>query len=158
MHLLRPFARRLGRQPWLSAVGPRLVAVDIALQRWTGGLIAFGRLAGFTAVLLTTTGRRTGTPRTTPLMAIPDDGSLILVASNWGKPNHPAWSANLIADPSATAVVRGHAFPVTATLLKDADRAAAWHLVTGAWPAYLDYRTRSGREIRLFRLTLRPPA
>ncbi|HET9139655.1 nitroreductase family deazaflavin-dependent oxidoreductase [Actinophytocola sp.] len=155
MHVLRPFARRLGRQPWLSAAGPRLITVDMTLQRWTRGRVAFSSLAGMTAVLLTATGRRTGQPRTTPLMAIPDDGSLILVASNWGKPHHPAWSANLIAHPAATAQVRGHDFPVTATLLTDADRAAAWHTVTTAWPAYHDYATRSGREIRLFRLTLR---
>ncbi|HEU5476031.1 MAG TPA: nitroreductase/quinone reductase family protein [Actinophytocola sp.] len=153
MKLVRRLAQTLGRQPWLSAVGPHLVAMDIALQRLTGGRVAFSRFAGMAAVLLTTTGRRTGQARTTPLMAIPDDGSLILVASNWGKPNHPAWSANLIANPAATALVRGHAFPVTATLLTGPDRAVAWSTVTTAWPAYHDYATRSGREIRLFRLT-----
>lgn len=152
--LVRKLAQTLGRQPWLSAAGPRLVTLDIALQRWTAGRISFGRLAGMTAVLLTTTGRRTGQPRPTPLIAIPDGGTLILVASNWGKPQHPAWSANLMTTPTATVAVRGHTFPVTATFLNGPDRAAAWHTVTTAWPAYNDYATRSGREIRLFRLDL----
>jgi deazaflavin-dependent oxidoreductase (nitroreductase family) len=152
---LKKIAQYLSRQPWLPAVGPPLVTMDLALQRWTRGAIAFGRLAGMTAVLLTTTGRRTGEPRTVPVIAIPDRDSLLLVASNWGKPGHPAWSANLIATPQATVQTRGHTFRVTATLLTGPARTEAWTTATAAWPAYNDYATRSGREIRVFRITRR---
>lgn len=152
---LRRLARHLGRQPWLATVGPLVVDVDIALQRLTGGRVSFGRLAGLTAVLLTTTGRRTGRPRVTPLIAVPDDGALLLVASNWGRPRHPFWSANLIADPAATLELRGHRFTVTSALLTGADRDRAWARAVEVWPAYDDYAARAAREIRIFRVSRR---
>jgi deazaflavin-dependent oxidoreductase (nitroreductase family) len=148
-------AQRVARIPWLSAVGPRFVFLDTALQRWTGGRIAVARIAGLTTVLLTTTGRRTGLPRDTPLIAIPEGGSLLLVGSNWGKPGHPAWTANLIAHPEATIRTRGHSFAVTATLLTGPARAQAWSSLTATWPVYDDYTARSNRELRVFRITRR---
>src|SRR5436305_836993 len=110
------------------------------------------RLAGLTSALLTTTGRRTGLPRSTVLMAVPDGGSLILIGSNFGKPGHPAWSANLKTNPEATVHLRGHAFPVTATLLAGDERAAAWATATKMWPPFDVYADRAGREIRVFRV------
>jgi deazaflavin-dependent oxidoreductase (nitroreductase family) len=144
-------AQYLGRRPWLSKVGPRLVKTDLGLQRLTGGRISFGRLGGLTSVLLTTTGRKTGQPRSTPLIAVPDGDDLLLLGSNWGKPGHPNWSANLIANPEATAGINGRTFPIRTTLLTGEDRAAAWKTATTVWPAYNDYTDRSGREIRVFR-------
>ncbi|HEV2780125.1 MAG TPA: nitroreductase family deazaflavin-dependent oxidoreductase [Actinophytocola sp.] len=155
MKPLHRLALYIGRRSWLPKIGPRLVFVDTALQRWTGGRLALSRLGGMTSVLLTTTGRRTGLPRDTPLIAIPEGGSLLLVGSNFGKPGHPAWSTNLIAHPEATIRTRGHTFPVTATLLTGPERAEAWHTLLKVWPAYDDYTTRSGRELRVFRVTLR---
>jgi deazaflavin-dependent oxidoreductase (nitroreductase family) len=148
-------AQLIGRQPWLTAVGPRIVNADIRLQRWTGGRISFGRLAGLRSVTMTTTGRRTGQPRLAPLIAIPDGDCLLLVASNFGRPHHPHWSANLIANPNATAQINGHDFAVTATLLTGEDREQAWKTVTTSWPAYHDYQARAAREIRVFRVTRR---
>lgn len=153
MNPLWTITRRLGRQRWFASVGSQLVAVDRALQRMTGGLVAFGRLAGLNPVLLTTTGRVTGRQRTTPLVAVPDGDGFLLVGSNWGKPGHPAWSANLMVHPQATMEIRGHLFPVTATLLTGEDRDRAWHKAVEAWPAYTDYAGRADREIRLFRVT-----
>jgi deazaflavin-dependent oxidoreductase (nitroreductase family) len=151
---LRKLAHYIGRQPWLATIGPRIVGLDTTLQRWTSGRIALSRLGGMTTVLLTTTGRKTGQPRHTPLIAIPEGGSLLLIASNFGKPGHPAWSTNLIAHPDAIVRTRGHAFPITATLLTGEDRTQAWKTAAAAWPAYHEYATRSGREIRLFRVEL----
>ncbi len=155
MRTVRKVAEYIARQPWLPAAAQRIVTADITLQRLTAGRISFGRLAGLRAVLLTTTGRRTGQPRQTPLIAVPDGDSLLLVASNFGRPHHPNWSANLLANPTATARVNGHDFPVTATLLTGSARARAWTTHTETWPAYRDYESRSGREIRVFRLTRR---
>lgn len=150
---MQSLARYLGRQPWLAKLGSRLVEVDTALQRRTGGRIAFGRMGGLTALLLTTTGRKSGQPRTSPLTAIPDGGTLLVVGSNWGKPGHPAWSANLLAKPEATVEIRGHAFPVAARLLTGNERQRAWASLTETWPAYADYANRTDREIRVFRLS-----
>jgi deazaflavin-dependent oxidoreductase (nitroreductase family) len=152
---LRRLARFIGRRPWLARIGQHLVRVDITLQCVTHGRISFGGLAGLTPVLLTTTGRKTGQQRVTPLTAVPDGDSLLLIGSNWGGPQHPGWSANLIANPQATAQVRGHTFQVTATQLTGPLRTEAWATITEAWPAYLDYAERTDREIRVFRISLR---
>jgi deazaflavin-dependent oxidoreductase (nitroreductase family) len=148
---LQKLARYIGRLPWLAKMGRVLVHVDLGLQRTTRGRVSFGSLAGLTSVVLTTTGRTTGQPRKTPLIAVPDGDDLLIVGSNWGRPNHPAWSGNLLANPRATVEVRGRAFPVTATLLTGTERERAWALVTEVWPAYSDYAARAGREIRIFR-------
>lgn len=148
-------AQYIGRRPWLPRVAPRIVRTDIALQRLTRGRISLGRLAGLSSLLLITTGRHSGQPRHAPLIAIPDGGSLLLVASNFARPRHPDWSANLIANPRATARINGHDFPVTATLLTGDDRDRAWKTVTEVWPVYDFYVSRVDREIRVFRLTLR---
>jgi deazaflavin-dependent oxidoreductase (nitroreductase family) len=152
--LLR-LAQRIGRQPWLTTVGPHLVNADIAVQRLTRGQVSFSRLAGLLSVLLITTGRRSGLPRYAPLIAIPEGGSLLVVGSNFGREHHPNWSANLIANPRATARINGHDFAVTATHLTGEERAAAWKTVLTVWPVYDDYAARTSREIRVFRLTRR---
>lgn len=155
---MKPFlkmAQAIGRQPWLPKAGPYYARVDTAVQRWTGGRFSPMRLAGLTSVLLTTTGRRSGLPRSVTLLAVPDGGSLILIGSNFGLPGHPAWSSNLVTNPLATVHVRGHAFPVTATLLADADREAAWATATKMWPGFDTYAARADRHIRVFRVALR---
>jgi deazaflavin-dependent oxidoreductase (nitroreductase family) len=148
-------AQTIGRQPWLPKAGPYYARLDTAVQRVTGGRFSPMRLAGLTSVLLTTTGRRSGLPRSVSLLTVPDGGSLILIGSNFGKSGHPAWSANLKTNPEATVHLRGHAFPVTATLLAGDDRAAAWATATKTWPAFDVYAARAGREIRVFRVNLR---
>lgn len=155
---MNPFlkvAQTIGRQPWLPTAGPYYAKMDSAVQRLTGGRFSPMRLAGLTSVLLTTTGRRTGLPRSTALLAVPDGGSLIVIGSNFGKPGHPAWSANLKTNPEATVHLRGHAFPVTATLLDGEDRQVAWRTATRMWPAFDVYAARADREIRVFRVILR---
>src|SRR3990172_1480906 len=73
--------------------------------RMTGGLIGsrFGRAP---ILLLTTTGRKTGRERTTPLLYYPDGDAMVIIASNNGNPQHPIWYLNLTADPKAQVQVR----------------------------------------------------
>lgn len=104
-------------------------------------------------MLLTTIGRKTGQPRTTPLLFAPDGDGYVVIGSNWGQPHHPAWSGNLLADPSATILLDGRTIPVRATLVDGDDRARLRESLLRVWPAYATYETRSGgRDIRIFRL------
>jgi deazaflavin-dependent oxidoreductase (nitroreductase family) len=64
-------------------------------------------LSGLPVVMLTTTGAKTGQQRTSPVIAVPDGGNLVVVASNWGQRQHPAWYYNLCADSMATVTVGG---------------------------------------------------
>lgn len=139
-----------------AKVAPHVVPVmDKAVHRLTGGrfLLSASLLPG---VVLTTTGARSGLPRRTPLACMAEDGgTLVLVGSNFGRPGHPAWSANLLAHPDAAISHRGRDLLVTAALLDGDDRAAAWTALVAFWPPYAAYASRVTREIRLFRLTPR---
>ncbi|MFE7117333.1 nitroreductase family deazaflavin-dependent oxidoreductase [Streptomyces sp. NPDC057654] len=130
-------------------------AVDRAVHRLTRGrvLLSAQMLPG---VILTATGARSGQPRSTPLACMPqDDGTWLLVGSNFGRPGHPAWTANLLAHPDARVSWKGQDIAVRARLLDGAERAAAWAAVLEFWPPYAKYQERVEREIRLFRLERR---
>src|SRR5262245_57624301 len=75
-----------------------LLSVYIFLYRLTSGAIG-GRMAGLNVLLLTTTGRKTGQPRTTPLGYFKDDSNFVIIASNGGAENNPAWFYNLKSNP-----------------------------------------------------------
>jgi len=102
---------------------------------------------GTTILLLTTTGRRSGQLRTTPLIHSVDGEDFVVVASKGGAPDNPAWYENLLADPRAEVQVRGEEIPVSASTATGAERARLWTLMTEAWPAYDDYQERTEREI-----------
>jgi deazaflavin-dependent oxidoreductase (nitroreductase family) len=148
--------RWLGHQRWFAATARTMMPVDRWIQRVSKGRwTAIGR-HGMPALMLTTTGRRSGAPRTQPLLYAPDGDGYVVMGSNWGQPNHPAWSGNLIADPDATVVVDGATVPVRAELATGAERDRLRRLLIDVWPAYVTYERRAaGRELRIFRLTRR---
>ncbi|POX37150.1 nitroreductase family deazaflavin-dependent oxidoreductase [Streptomyces sp. Ru73] len=130
-------------------------ALDRAVHRLTRGkvLLSARMLPG---VVLTSTGARSGQRRQTPLACMPEPaGSWVLIGSNFGRPGHPAWTANLLKHPDAEISWRGREIPVRAVLLTGAERAAAWRAVLDFWPPYAAYQSRVTREIRLFRLVRR---
>ncbi|ONI71811.1 nitroreductase [Kribbella sp. ALI-6-A] len=148
--------RRLGHRPWFAAVGRAAVPVDRWLQRRTGGRVNILGRSALPTLLLTTTGRKSGEPRTVPLLYAPDGDSFVVTASNWGQPHHPAWSGNLLACADAVVALPGsREVPVRAVLAEGAERERVWPLVTKVWPAYDTYVERSGRHIRVFVLTPR---
>ena len=89
-----------------------------------------------------------------PLEAVPsDDGTWVVVGSNFARERHPAWTGNLLAHPDCEILVRGTTMPATATLLEGEARDAAWQQALahfGGWQAYTDI---TDREFRIFRLT-----
>lgn len=104
--------------------------------------------------LVTTTGARTGLERTQPLVLIDDGEGLLAVGSNYGRPQHPAWSHNLIAHPSCSVEFRAPPTPYRARLLEGTEREKAWATVTDFGIAYEQYQRRCvPRTIRVFRLT-----
>lgn len=156
MNAYTSLIRRLGHQAWFAAIARRLVPVDRWLARRTGGRwSAIGR-HGLPSLLLTTTGRKSGQPRTQPLLYARDGDAFVVIGSNWGQAHHPAWSANLLAHPDATASVDGTPIPVRATLATGAERDRLWRLALETWPAYRTYERRAGgRDLRIFRLAPR---
>ena len=137
--------------------GPRMMPpLERAASRLTHG--RRGPLSGAIVPSLTlyTLGARTGEPRTTALMCCPlPDGVILVTGSNFGRPEHPAWTWNLLAHPDVVVVHRGERLPVHAELVPDAEREETWRLLEENWPGYRGYERASGRELRIFRLTPR---
>jgi deazaflavin-dependent oxidoreductase (nitroreductase family) len=110
---------------------------------------------GTTILLLTTEGRRSGEPRTTPLIHRTDGGRWIVVASKGGAPANPSWFENLKANPEATIQVLGEEVPVRVSTAEGEERSRLWSLMTEVWPAYDDYQARTEREIPVVVLSRR---
>lgn len=150
-------AQHLGRQQWFASVGKKLVPADLAVQRRTGGRVSLARLGGLTSLVLTSTGRKSGLPRSVPLMYVPHGAEHIVIGSNWGQSTHPDWSANLLAHPEAEVDLVSRRVPVRARLVTGEERDRLWReVIIPTWPAYDDYARRAGdRELRVFVLTPR---
>jgi deazaflavin-dependent oxidoreductase (nitroreductase family) len=127
------------------------------IERSHGRYTALGPL-GAPTMLLTTTGAVSGQSRTTPLLFARDDDDILVAGSNFGQAHHPAWSKNLIVHPEAIATVGGKAVPVTAELLTGDDARAGFEKMIEVVPVYAEYRNRTDRSIRVFRLCARSSA
>lgn len=130
--------------------------VDPRIFRATGGRFTMTGRPTLPMLALTTTGRRSGEPRTVQLAHHRDGDDLLVVASAMGQERHPAWRHNLEADPRAEVLVRGESFPVTATLLDDAERDRLWPAIRATIPQMDTYEARTDRRIGVFRLVREP--
>lgn len=108
---------------------------------------------GAPTMLLENIGRKSGQARLSPLLFARDGDSVIVVGSNFGQQHHPAWTGNLIANPQAAVIAGGKRVPVTATLLEGDEAEAAYQGMIAVTPVYAEYRHRTDRAIRVFRLT-----
>jgi deazaflavin-dependent oxidoreductase (nitroreductase family) len=106
-------------------------------------------------VLLTTIGRRTGMPRTTPMMYVRDGDRLFVIASNAGAPADPQWYRNLIVDPSVTVELPGEEFKARATPLEGADYDRTWTMIKDQYPFFAEHDQRAGRRIPVVELIRR---
>jgi deazaflavin-dependent oxidoreductase (nitroreductase family) len=105
------------------------------------------RLAGNDMLLLTTRGAVTGRPHTVPLLYLKDDDALVVIASFGGRPDHPHWYRNLLADPGAEVQVGSSRWKVRARTADPAERAIWWPRIVAAYGAYERYQARTDRVI-----------
>lgn len=133
-----------------------LVPLDRVVGRLTRGrVVALGLVP---SLVITTTGRRSGQPRSNPLLYVPDGDAYVVVGSNWGQQHQPAWALNLLAQPNAEVDVAGRRLPVRAEMATGPERERLWRVLVAEWPAYEAYVERAGgREIRIFRLVPAAP-
>ncbi|MGY1617702.1 nitroreductase family deazaflavin-dependent oxidoreductase [Geodermatophilus sp. SYSU D00691] len=164
---LHRFMRRTAGTAPVSWVYVRVLHhLDRAVFRVTRGRATFASLVtGLPVVMLTTTGSRSGRPRTVPVLGLPLDaplpsagaprraarGRLAVLASNWGQAAHPAWYHNLVAHPEASVTTGGLDWPVRARLTDGDERERLWQLGLAIYPAWQAYARRaSGRRIPVF--------
>jgi len=122
------------------------------LVRLTAGRLG-GHMGGQSIGLLITTGRRSGQPRETPLAYYRDGTRYLVVASNWGQANYPAWFLNLQRQPRAAFVVDGRRLSVDGRAATDDEQARLWPLVTRQNAQFLRYQQQVTRPIPVVILT-----
>ncbi len=139
------------RQPDFSLLGEEHV------QRYqeTDGEVGY-IWNGVPILLLTTTGRRSGASRTTPLIHARDGDDYLVVASMGGAPRHPYWYENLLVEPSARIQVLAEHIDVTARTASEAEKPRLWKIVADQWPNYDVYQTRTDRVIPIVVLSPSP--
>ena len=149
-------ATRVG--DWLFANVLR--RLDGPVYRLTSGRhTAANLLSGLPVVQLTTTGARTGRPRSVPVLGVPTPGGLAVFASNFGRPRQPGWYHNLRAHPGATVTVRGEVTRVHAVEAGEEQREQIWRRGLEIFPGWATYARRAGgRTVAVFLLVPDGPA
>ena len=147
--VLRRFAAS-GPGSWLFA--RVLHQIDRPVNRLTRGRYTFSSvLSGLPVVMLTTTGAKSGQRRTVPVLGIPAEGAVAIIASNYGQEHHPAWYYNLRSHPDAEVVVHGQRRRVRAAEATDDRRARIWQDALRLYPGFSQYERRAAhRSISVF--------
>ena len=129
-----------------------LYAIDRPLYRWTKGRVTVpGLVAGLPVVLVTTTGTKSGEPRSMPLLGIPVGDDLAIIGSNYGTERTPGWVHNLEADPHATVTWRDRTVDVVARRAGTDETERAFEAGASWYSGFPAYRERAAhREIRVF--------
>lgn len=126
---------------------------NVAAYRATGGRIG-GKWRvgsafpwGIPVCLVTTIGRKTGQPRTVPLLFLEDGDKVVLVASQGGLPKHPLWFRNIQANPEVTVQIKSRIRTMRARVASDEERAAYWPRLRAMYPDFDNYQSWTDRVI-----------
>ncbi len=126
----------------------------VRLYEQTGGRTGHDWEAGAPVLILTTTGRKSGQERKTPVIYHRDeDGTYLLVASKGGAPTHPQWYLNLVANPLVTLQVKDQKLRARARTATQEEKASWRPQLTRVWPRYDLYLTKTTRNIPVVVLT-----
>lgn len=136
----------------LGFVAPMLAMtlhrLDKPVYRWSHGRFSATSLfTGLPLIMVTTTGAKSGKERTVPLVGIPHDDNLGVIASNWGGQRHPAWYHNMRAHPQVTVSSNGRTATYIARELSGSEKAAMWQKATSIYAGYDAYKQRTSRDI-----------
>jgi len=123
--------------------------LQAGLYRVSGGRIA-GRFGRGPVLVLTTTGRKTGRPRTTTVLYAKEGERLVVVGSNTGSEQPPAWALNLAATPRATVQLGRKRVPMRVTELAGDERERLWALMNDRYNGFESYTQRTDREFKVF--------
>lgn len=121
--------------------------------RKTGGEVGHEWQPGVYTLLLTTIGRRSGNPYTTPLIYRQDGSQFVVIASKGGAETHPDWYHNLEANAEVEIQVGSEVMPATAQTVSGDDRRRLWDKMAEVWPEYDEYASKTDRELPVVVLT-----
>jgi deazaflavin-dependent oxidoreductase (nitroreductase family) len=139
---------------WLLKTMTRL---HVFLHRLSGGRL-FNRLGGDEVCFVTMTGAKSGRTLTIPLMYVPYEQGVLLVASQGGAPKNPVWYGNLVKHPAIEVNHRGRRMKLRARLATPEEKPALWPICDRHYAPYAEYRKRTSRDIPIFVCEPVPPA
>lgn len=142
---LHSVVKRIAATSWASKVLSRILhRLDRPILQLTQGRASLsGWLTGLPIISLTARGAKSGQPRTLPLVAVPDGEKLVLIASSYGRPRHPAWYHNLKAHPECQVTWNGRTRTYRAQEAEGPERERYWRLAVQAYPGYQRYQERA---------------
>ncbi len=140
-------------KPYVRKIIRTMSKVNVAVYRWTGGLLGSKWRVGSAfpwgvpVLLLTTIGRKSGEPRTAPLLYIEDGDDVIVVASQGGLPTNPLWYKNLLANPECEVQIKRHKRKMRARTASPEERARLWPKLVAHYPDFASYEAWTDRVI-----------
>jgi deazaflavin-dependent oxidoreductase (nitroreductase family) len=142
------------RQEKIATIAVRVMsALNILVYRATGGRIGGKFLRGAPVMLLTTTGRISGLPRTVPLIYMRNGDDLVVVASKGGMKRHPVWYLNLEANPEVVVEIGRERRTMRARRVSEEEKAELWPRLLEIYRDYGDYQARTSRDIPVVALS-----
>jgi deazaflavin-dependent oxidoreductase (nitroreductase family) len=123
--------------------------LNVPVYRITRGRV-MGKIGRAPVLLLTSIGRRSGQPRTAPVLFLADGERVVVIGSNAGNSKAPAWSHNLRANPDAEVQIKGERRLVRARVAEGEERAELWRKMNEQYAGFEDYDERTSRDIAVF--------
>lgn len=140
-------------------IGNVVVKLMSRLNTWvyraSGGRLGGRFMYGAPVLLLVTTGRKSGAPRTAPLLYLADGANYVVVASKGGMSQHPLWYRNLEANPDVEVEIGGEVKPMRARTANAAEKKKLWPRLVEMYPPYASYQARTERKIPVVLLSPR---
>ena len=123
--------------------------LNVWIYKCSGGQL-MNRFGGGDVCLVRMTGAKSGVTKEMPLMYVPYQDGIILVASMAGAPKHPSWYYNLVAHPQIEVTVHGKRMQLVARQATDAEKTEVWPLCCEHYPDFDLYQRRTPRNIPIF--------
>jgi deazaflavin-dependent oxidoreductase (nitroreductase family) len=134
-------------RPVTEFFSTRINGIDQAILRLTKGKSTGSEIMGWNIIQLTTTGAKSGKPRTIPLVALFDEEKIALIASSFGRKHNPAWYYNLKSNPECKVEWNKRTGTYMARETNGDEYDKYWQLAVSYYEGYEKYRERAGRKI-----------
>jgi deazaflavin-dependent oxidoreductase (nitroreductase family) len=132
--------------PWVGLIIKYMAKGNAWIYRLSKGKLG-GTFGNAPVALLTTTGRKTGEPRVSPLLYLREGNRVVLVASKGGSDKNPLWYLNLKANPKVSVQIKDEVLQLQARDASEAERAEYWPKLDAMYPSFVDYRSWTERVI-----------
>ena len=149
-NFLTPVAIWIGGISWVPRFLKQITAMDKFLSKITRGKLSFVGIAGLPSMMLTVVGRKSGIPRTTPVLCVPYQNGHLIAGSNFGGPKEPAWVHNIRSASTVGVRVNGVERESVAREVTGPERDIVWAHMLKTWPNYAKYAERIDRTIAVF--------